>query len=322
MKLPDNLICRLFNPIKNSLQYSIGSILYFLTFNTFHITKFLLGLIGFVIAYQSVYQYNDLMDYKEDKKDRFRKMFKPLVKGKFRREQVETFVYIYSIIGLSICFFVNVYFGLLVFLTLFLNFLHSSPFIRLKKTKFLLPNIFLLEFLKFSLGWFIFSISLSSFPYVFIAFLSLVYLAGYIYWKQNINNFFKSRKIITLTIISTILYVTSIFVYPFKLVLIIPLPMVLSYVFFRKVMNPLKKYKIGISLIYFMTICFVISILLLSVPSVAEINNDISSRIDVIKENITEIIPKDIKTDLENIQEKIDGIDIDIMKILYNINLN
>ncbi len=78
MKLPDNLICRLFNPIKNSLQYSIGSILYFLTFNTFHITKFLLGLIGFVIAYQSVYQYNDLMDYKEDKKDRFRKMFKPL----------------------------------------------------------------------------------------------------------------------------------------------------------------------------------------------------------------------------------------------------
>ncbi|MEM5778767.1 MAG: UbiA family prenyltransferase, partial [Candidatus Aenigmatarchaeota archaeon] len=190
------LITRAFNPIKNSFQYTIGAILYFLTFNNFYLTKFILGLIGFVIAYQAVYQYNDLMDYEEDLKDEIRKN-KPLPRGEFSRKEVETFVYLFLIIGLSICFVVSPYFGLLVFITLFLNFLHSSPFIKLKKTKLVLPNLFFLEFLKFSLGWFIFSFSLSEFPYILIAFLSLIYLTGYIYWKQNVNCFF-NKKIISI----------------------------------------------------------------------------------------------------------------------------
>jgi 4-hydroxybenzoate polyprenyltransferase len=291
----------------------IGSALFFALMKGFSLFNFLIGLAGFLIAYNAVYQFNDLVDYEEDKKDEMRKYCKPLVTGELKKGQIKAYGILCLLIGLPICFFVSVLFGFLVVIALFLNFLHSSPFIRLKKSKLVLLNLFFVEFIKFSLGWFAISTIIDNFPYIFIALLSTFYLITYVYYKQNVVDFFKNKKIIALGITSLILYIASIFVYPFKLALIVVFPLFLTFSIFRKYKYNLLRVKIGTNILGFIIIFFVASLLLLSVPSVAKINNEISSKIEVIKNNISENVPVDIKygmTSLEKtLKENINGIE-------------
>lgn len=310
------LFIRAYNPVKNGIQYSIGALLYFLFFGSFDITKFLIGLIGFVIAYQSVYQFNDLMDYESDRKDKVRREKKPLARGDASRKDVESYSYILSVIGLSICFFVNPYFGILVSATLFLNFLHSSHFVRLKESKLLLPNLFFIEFLKYSIGWFAFSIAISEFPFLLITLFSFIYVGCYIFWKQNLNNFLGNAKLKIITGISVMLYIASVFVYQFTLILIIPIPLAVLCVFLRNhISGRLKKINIDFSLAYITFFYIVISLLILTIPAVATVNVNINQRMDTMKESIKEALPETLKSDIDNINhtlkqniDKIDGL--------------
>ncbi len=302
------------NFLKNSFQFVIGSALFFALMKGFSLFNFLIGLAGFLIAYNAVYQFNDLVDYEEDKKDEMRKYCKPLVTGQLKKGQIKAYGILCLLIGLPICFFVSTLFGFLVVIALFLNLLHSSPFIRLKKSKLVLLNLFFVEFIKFSLGWFAISPIIDNFPYIFIALSSTLYLLAYVYYKQNVVDFFKNKKIIALGITSLILYIASIFVYPFKLALIVVLPLFLTFSIFRKYKYNLLRVKIGTNILGFIIIFFVASLLLLSIPSVAKLNNEISNKIDVIKNNISENVPADIKygmTSLEKtLKENINGIEL------------
>ena len=310
---PKNLHSQNLNFIKNSFQFIIGSALFFATMNGFSLSNFFIGLIGFVLSYHSVYSLNDLMDYYDDKKDDMRKHFKPLVNGKTKRTHMEAYSFLYLVIGLPLCFFVSTLFGFLVVISLLLNFLHSSPFIRLKKTRFVLPNLFFIEFIKFSLGWFALSSYVNNFPFLFVAFLSTVYVLIYTYYKQNAVNFFKSKSIVVLSIISFSLYIASIFSYPFKLALILIFPLGFILLITRKYDYHLLRVRIGTNLLNFISVCFVLSLLILSIPSVAEINNNICCKIDSIKENITEKIPENVKSEIasldKSIKENIEKID-------------
>lgn len=321
---PKKLHSQNLNFIKNSFQFVIGSALFFALMKGFSLFNFLIGLAGFLIAYNAVYQFNDLVDYEEDKKDEMRKYCKPLVTGELKKGQIKAYGILCLLIGLPICFFVSVLFGFLVVIALFLNFLHSSPFIRLKKSKLVLLNLFFVEFIKFSLGWFAISTIIDNFPYIFIALLSTFYLITYVYYKQNVVDFFKNKKIIALGITSFILYIASIFVYPFKLALIVVFPLFLTFSIFRKYKYNLLRVKIGTNILGFIIIFFVASLLLLSVPSVAEINNNISSKIDNIKKNITEKIPQNVKSDIASLDKSIkENIEkIDNIENIINIKIN
>jgi len=292
------------NVIKNSIQYLITTVLYFIIFGTVSL-NFLLGLIGFLIAYQSVYYFNDLMDYREDKKSEFKKKTKLLARGSIRREIVESYSFLFAIIGLTISFMVNNLFGLLVVICLLLNFLHSSSFIRLKKSNLLLPNLFLIESIKYSLGWFALTSSIAQFPFYLIIFLSLIYLIGYIYWKQNITNFFKSTKTKVLFGLCFVFYLISFFSYPFKLALLFPMFFGGVFYIFKRFKSSLIRLKIGYTLVFVISFCFLLSIILLTTPTFAEINNEIAKNVDIIKENVTNIVPQDIKQRWINIEDNI-----------------
>jgi hypothetical protein len=298
-----------FNIARNSVQYLVGAFLYLLTFGTFSLLKVSAGLVGFLIAYNSVYQYNDLMDYEQDRRSRVKKYLKPLASGKTKREYVESYSFLLALLGLTISFYVDFYFGLLVSLVLFLNFLHSSPFTRLKETKFLLPNLFIIEFVKYSLGWFVISFSFDRFPFLLMMLLSSVYLIGYLYHKQNFKNFF-DFKIKSLCVISFVLYLLCLFFYQFRLALLVPIPLSFVFVIFRRFKDNIVKYKMGLTLTQIISVCFVLSIFLLTVPAVAEVNKNINSNLDSLKDNVTKIIPEDIKSELHSINQTIsEGID-------------
>ena len=307
------------NLIKNALQYIGGSALYFFIFNEFSVLKFFLGLIGFLIAYHSVYRFNDIMDYKEDRKDNMRKQYKPLVTGKIKINNVVSQMFLFLIIGLPLCFFVSNLFGFLVLVTLFLNFLHSSNLIRLKKSRYLLiPNLFFIESIKYSLGWFSLTFSLERFPYFFMFFLSSSYVVAYFYYKQNVSNFFGNLKIKILSIISIVFYIVSLFIYPFKIAIILPFPLLFIYLIFKN-RSSLEKFKMYVNIAFVGGTIFIILMLILPFPSIAELNNEISTKIDFVKDNITEMMPDYLKTNIEEIQEKIYKINVDATVFVNNI---
>ena len=314
------------NLVKNSIQYLLGTILYFMTFGKLSL-NFVLGLIGFLTAYHSVYQFNDLMDYEEDKKNDFKLKIKLLPRGDIKREKVESYSFLFSLVGLAISFLVNNFFGILVALSLFLNFLHSSSFIRLKKSKyFLLPNIFIIEFIKSSLGWFALTSSISEFPFILISLFSLVYLTGYVYWKQDINNFWKNTKIKFLIGLSTLFYIVSFLIYPFRLALLIPIFLGSMLSIIRKYRSTLLiKLKVSYTIIFAISFCFLLSLVLLTTPSIAELNNSLNTKVELIKENVTKFLPEELRYELYSLNEtisknieKIDKIRIDNLKYPFN----
>ena len=311
------------NLVKNSIQYLIGVMLYFMVFNKLSFS-FILGLLGFLIAYHSVYQFNDLMDYEEDKNNKFKLKTKLLPRGEIKRSTVESYSFMLAVIGLTLSFLVNTFFGLLVSTCLLLNFLYSSSLTRLKKSKFLLPNIFIIEFIKYSLGWFALTNSILEYPFVFIATLSMAYLIGFTYWKQDISNFWHTRKIKFLIGICFFMYVASFLLYPFKIALLSPILVGIAFAAFRRFKNSFIKLKVGYTLTFAVSFCFLISLVLLSNPSVAEINEKINNRVDAITENVTALLPEGIKDGLSSINEtirnnikKIDKIEINLKNPLY-----
>jgi len=291
--------------IRNAMQYSLGAGLYFTLNSSFSLLTFIIGLVGFLIAYQSVYFFNDIMDYESDKKDEVKSKTKLLTKGKMTINTAISMAFILATVGLLISFSLGEFFGVMVFLCLFLNFLHSSNMLRLKTTKLLLPNLFVIEFIKYSLGWFVFSSNINNFPFLLIAMASVAYITSYVYYKNNARNFFKDRKINILTVISISLYLMSIFVYPFKLPLILLLMLSISMLSLRKINN--YSIKINASnLIFFLIIAsFILSIISLAVPSVAQINKNISVSIDSIKANISNDMPENLKIGIKLINKTI-----------------
>ncbi len=292
------------NVIKNSIQYLTTTVLYFIIVGGISL-NFLIGLIGFLIAYQAVYYFNDLMDYKEDKKSRFKIKTKLLARGSIKREVVESYSFLFAIVGIAISFLVNNLFGLLVVICLLLNFLHSSSFIRLKRSKLLLPNLFIIEFIKYSLGWFALTSSISQFPFYLITFLSLIYLVGYVYWKQNIIHFFKTTKTKVLMGLCVIFYLISFFSYPFKLALMLPMLFGGAFYIFKRFRSSLIRLKIGYTLVFIIGFCFLLSVILITTPTVAEINNEIEKNVDMVKDNMTNIVPQDIREQWITIEDSI-----------------
>jgi len=283
-------IYKIINPLKNALQYSVGSILYFLFFGEFNLTTFAIGMIGFLIAYESVYFFNDTMDYEDDRKNSFKKRVKALTVGNFKKDSLISSSYILAAIGLAISFFVNKFFGFIIIALFVLNFLHSSNFTRWKKTRLVTLNMFLIEFIKFSLGWFIFTSSLAQYPIFLFALLSMLYVLGYTYYKQGVMHFL-NKKIIAMGLISLAFYGLSMILYPFRLALLLPLPVVFTFFIFRKTNDSFKRLIIGSGLVQILAFAFILSLILMTVPIIDTANKQLSVPFDCLKNNITENMP-------------------------------
>ena len=152
---------------KNVVQYLLGFGLYLLVYCSFDPIKFVLGLAAFIISYSAIYPYNDLMDYKEDRKNVFKKHYKAIARGDMTQEKAITLAYGLPIIGLLIASFVSRWYMILLIFLLFQNFLHSSPQTTKtfkKKNRYMFINMYLMQAIKFSLGWFTFTTDLTRLP--------------------------------------------------------------------------------------------------------------------------------------------------------------
>jgi len=315
---------------KNTVQFSLGVVLYWIIFGMPDIYATALALTGFLTAYSSVYLYNDMVDHKEDKKDTEKLKWKPIASGHLNIHHSRYLTIIFAFTGLLLSFLAGRWFFILVLLMLILNILHSSPLTRFKKSlRKTALNMTAIEFLKFSCGWFALTSDLTKFPFWLILAFSIVYTASYLIYKFKFSGgIIKSNKKLFIAIgaAGSFSYTISFIQYgfPLSMILLVTIPLFVLLLF--KQMD-IKFHRINNMIIieYLLLPVVIISFMILSIPIIAQANENIISTIDKYEENLMEEIPDTITQPIENITselnkyEKLEDIENEIKEGLDNI---
>lgn len=178
---------------KNSVQYLIGTFLFIVFFGKFSLITFLIGYVSFTLSYVLVYAVNDIVDYKNDLRDK--KMLKrkilaksPLIMKYATPSELIQFAVLVSTFGLILGTLLGFYFILTLVVMIFLNMMfYSNPFVKIKTTFIAFLALIVIQFLKFSTGFLAqdrnFNFSLTQF--VIFSSLSIFYALFYKFYKRN-----------------------------------------------------------------------------------------------------------------------------------------
>ena len=315
---------------KNIIQFALGVILYWVMFGLPDVYTTFIALIGFLVAYSSVYIYNDLVDHKEDRRDREKIKWKLVAGGHLGTNSSKVLTVLFAVVGLAVSLVVSRWFFLIILGMLFLNFLHSSPYTRFKKSLGKTTvNMTAIEFLKFCCGWFALTTDLVKFPFWVVFAFAIVYTTSYLIYKFRFKGgSIRSNKklFIGLGILGAVSYIISFFQYgfPISMILLIIIPLFVLFLF-KKMDIDVHRINNMILIEYLLLPVVIISFLVLTIPFVAQANQEIASKIDTYAEDIIQEIPEDIKEPIENITdelkkyESLEDIEKDIKEGFENI---
>ena len=310
---PKNL---LFNSItlslpKNFVQFSLGVLLYWITFGLPYVYTTLLSLLAFLLAYSSVYIYNDIVDFEEDRKDPEKSKWKLIAGGMISMRTGKILGLSLLVSGLTLSLYVNKWFFLIILAMLFLNFLHSSPYTRFKvKMKRTAINMTVIEFLKYSSGWFALTSDITKFPFWLILTFSVVYSISYLIYKFKFKGeIIKSNKKLfaSMGLVGLISYIISFFSYDFQIPIIILLVFPALVLFlFRQADIDFHRINNMILIEYMLLPVVILSFVLLTVPVIGQANEKIAMTIDQQTAMITENMPSYVLKPIENITQGVE----------------
>lgn len=295
---------------KNTVQFLIGVILYWFIFNIPNIFVCIFALFSFLLAYSSVYLYNDVVDYEEDLKDKEKAKWKFIAGGILNKKQAMILTYIFAFTGLFLSLFINKWFLVIIFLALFLNLIHSHPKIRIKrKPKLASLNMTIIQFLKYSSGWFALTEDLYNFPFWLILTFSLAYTFSYLIYKFKFNKeIIKQNKKLFISVGFGIFlsYLISFIEYGFPLALLI-LAVLPTFILllFKELEIEFHRINNMMVLEYLLIPLIILSFGLLTIPPLKQLNENVMLALNHYKENLTEKIPTELKKPIENITENL-----------------
>ncbi|MBI4010550.1 MAG: UbiA family prenyltransferase [Candidatus Aenigmarchaeota archaeon] len=261
---------------RNFLQFLISVILFYSIFGQISLESALIGGIAFTLSYQFTYALNDAIDYKYDIKDKsiIKKklaLHYPLHSGVVKTKELLLFSSAVFVIGTLLASKINLTFFTIQMSLLIFTFFHSNPFFRIKKFSLLLyANMIVIQFIKFSLGWFTQTTTFESFPFWLFVLLSSFYVLVYRIYKSHFSAQFSLFNISNLFVISILIisFIFSLLLYKMPLAIgMTTLFGLFCYYYSTRLKSLKQKMQIGMILIYIMSLFAIISIILVRTDS-------------------------------------------------------
>ncbi|NPV50416.1 MAG: UbiA family prenyltransferase [Candidatus Methanofastidiosum sp.] len=277
---------------KNTLQFLFGVILFAMAGGDYNILTCIVAASGLGIGLGAIYLFNDLTDVKEDKHNSMKIRWKAVANGTMSRKESITLIKLFAILGTALAFLSGLNFFIIYILVIGLNLCYSHPSIRWKNRKTLsVITISLLQVLKFSSGWFLFTNTLEGFPIMFVMAIAIGYALMFIYYKNNTQNLIHlvredKKRVLPLSLACLILLVTSFLIYTFPAIslmaLVLGVPTVGLYFLSKRYIGT----SVNVAFMYAGLVILLLSFLLLSTPTVTAINQNMIDQNATVREQL------------------------------------
>ena len=311
---------------KNIIQFFLGFVLYWLLFGSFDPYVLVLALSGFLLSYSSIYFFNDIVDFKEDSKDTEKKEWKLVASGVLSKKAALAIGLAFMVSGLLLSALVNGWFLNIMAAMLLLNFLHSSPYTKIKKR--VMPttiNMTVIEFLKYSCGWFAFTGNISMFPFWIMMTFSLVYMGIYMVYKFRFKgSILRSRKWLlgSIALLTAVSYGLSMILYTFALALVILLAASVVLIAFSMGVGKKLSFMNWLWVEFVILPLVIIAFLALTIPFIGQANTELTEHIGEYKETVYKKLPNDVVTGLRNLSEPTYDSLEEVQDKVLNISMN
>lgn len=278
------------NAPKNILQFLFGVVIYTSLTGDYNLLKIVVAASGLSMGLGAIYLFNDLTDYEEDRKNQMKISWKAIANGSISVQTAKYLIILLSILGTLFSFLSGTNFFAIFIAIIALNLLYSYPAIRLKSHKnSSLIIITLIQILKFSSGWFLFTNTLEGFPYPFVISLSVGYALLFLYYKNNTTNAKtiireNKKRVYPLSLVMFLFLLISFFMYAFPVVFLLILGMSVPTILFYTLSKDYLGTKVNFAFMYAGLIIILLSFLLLSVPTVTATNDKLLGYSSQIKE--------------------------------------
>ena len=213
---------------------------------------------------------------------------KAIANGSISIQKAKYLIVFLAISGTTLSFCLELIFIIYTAIVV-LNLIYSYPNISQNHKNSSLIVITLIQILKFSSGWFLFTSSFKEFPFPFIISLSVGYSLLFLYYKNNTTNAKKIIKdnklrVYPLSLNMFLFTLASFFMYAFPVVFLLILgmsiPTIILYILSKEYIGT----KVNFAFMYIGLIIILISFLLLSVPTVTATNDTLIDYSNQIKE--------------------------------------
>jgi len=277
---------------KNALQFAFGVLLFAMVGGNYNILTSIIAVLGLGTGLGAIYLFNDLTDLKEDKNNSMKISWKAVANGSMSREESITLIKLFSITGTLLALLSGLNFFLIYLAVMGLNLCYSHPLIRWKaKRSISVLTMSILQVLKFSSGWFLFTNSTEGFPILFVMAISLGYVLLYIYYKNNTQNLINlvrqdKKRILPMSFACILMLITSFLIYAFPAIaltaLFLGVPTIGLYFLSKRYIGT----SVNFAFMYAGLVILLLSFFLLSTPTVTAINQNMIDQNATMKQYI------------------------------------
>jgi 4-hydroxybenzoate polyprenyltransferase len=280
------------NVPKNVMQFIFGVLLFTMAGGNYNVLTCIMAASGLSIGLGAIYLFNDLTDVKEDKNNEMKIRWKAVANGTMSREESIAIIKLFAILGTFLAALSGLNFFIIYLAVMGLNLCYSHPRIRWKNNPTLsVLTISMLQVLKFSSGWFLFTRATEGFPILFVMAIAIGYALMFIYYKHNTKNLMHiikedKKRVLPLSLACLLMLITSFIIYTFPAISLMALGLGVPTIGLYFISKRYIGTSVNIVFMYLGLVILLLSFFLLSTPTVTAINKNMIDQNSTMRQYI------------------------------------